>query len=412
MGGTGTKGGAKQTPRGVTIRSNKTSESLQIDFIYKGVRCRESLRLSPTASNIKYAAGLLGEIQRKIGSESFRYQDYFPDSPKAKLFGYSVTKVTVGDRLRQQLKGYEHATANDKMSPSTLNGYRKIIEGRLIPEFDSYQLRLLAEQPSIIRTWVSGLGVTAKTARNILSPLRSMFDDAINDQMIEQNPLDKIALKKLLVTTSKKSDYVVDPFDDLEEQAILSSCDGHAKNLFQFALWSGLRTSELIALQWGDIDWVHGLVRVHRAVVVKTEKGTKTEAGTRDVLMLPKAMEALKAQKELTFLADGRVFYNPRTNEPWETDGQIRKTCWTHVLKKAGVRYRNPYQMRHTYASRLLSAGENPWWVANQMGHADVEMVFKVYGKWIPTKASGQYKPVNDWSDQNDTQTTRRTSNT
>jgi integrase len=47
------------------------------------------------------------------------------------------------------------------------------------------------------------------------------------------------------------------------------------------------------------------------------------------------------------------------------------------------VRYRNPYQIRHTYASTLLTAGANPFRLAVQMRHEDVEMIFKVYGKWI-----------------------------
>nr|WP_282959033.1 tyrosine-type recombinase/integrase [Comamonas kerstersii] len=49
----------------------------------------------------------------------------------------------------------------------------------------------------------------------------------------------------------------------------------------------------------------------------------------------------------------------------------------------AGIEYRNPYQIRHTYASSLLTAGANPWYVADQMGHADVTMVFNTYGRFI-----------------------------
>jgi integrase len=305
--------------------------------------------------------------------------------------------------LRDHLIGYEKAVANGQMSPSTLDGYRKVINGHLIPKFDKTILKELT--PGILREWIGALGVTAKTARNIISPLRSVLDDALNDELIPHNPLDKIALKKLLTRTSIKSTYEVDPFDDAEKTAILKGAEGQARNLFQFAFWSGLRTSELIALEWGDIDWIHGTVRVQRAVVAKTEKGTKTEAGTRDVMLLAPAKDALIAQKEFTFLAGKRVFHNPRTGDAWETDAQIRKTSWRHILKKAGVRYRNPYQTRHTYASTLLSAGENPWWVAKQMGHVDVEMVFRHYGKWIPTnKEGGQYKPVNAWESRNYTQ--------
>jgi integrase len=355
------------------------------------------LRLEPTAANIKFAEGLRAEILRRIENDSFRYGDYFPDSPRARLFGHAVTKKTVGELLRGQLKAHELAVANGQMSPSTANGYAKIINGRLIPAFDATPAAQLT--PAMLREWIASLGVTAKTARNILSVLRSVLDDAVNDELLPRNPLDQIALKKLLSRTTKKSSYEVDPFDPAEKEAIIAAAEGQARNLFQFAFWSGLRTSELIALEWGDVDWVHGRVRVQRAVVVKQEKDTKTEAGTRDVVLLPLARAALEAQKEHTFLAHKRVFHNPRTGKPWETDAQIRKTCWVYILKRAGVRYRNPYQTRHTYASTLLSAGENPWWLAGQMGHVDVEMIFRHYGKWIPDSQAGGYRFANDWSD-------------
>ena len=76
------------------------------------------------------------------------------------------------------------------------------------------------------------------------------------------------------------------------------------------------------------------------------------------------------------------IFLAP-DGDPWRGDGQLRNV-WTKVLKKADVDYRNPYQMRHTYASLLCSAGENLHWIANQMGHSDTTMVGRVYGKWIP----------------------------
>jgi integrase len=79
-----------------------------------------------------------------------------------------------------------------------------------------------------------------------------------------------------------------------------------------------------------------------------------------------------------------KIFHHPHLNKPWQTNAQIRRIYWTQALKRAGVRYRNPYQTRHTYASMLLSSGENMLWVAKQMGHCDTEMIIKIYGKWIP----------------------------
>ena len=57
---------------------------------------------------------------------------------------------------------------------------------------------------------------------------------------------------------------------------------------------------------------------------------------------------------------------------------------WQPLCQRAGVRYRNPYQVRHSYASGLLTKGTNPWYVAHQLGHVDVQMVFRIYGKFIP----------------------------
>ena len=143
-----------------------------------------------------------------------------------------------------------------------------------------------------------------------------------------------------------------------------------------------------MALDWGDIDWIRNEVHVTRAMT-QDAKGkaevTKTISGKRSIKLLGPALEALNAQKTFTFLAGLEVFQNPRTSERWTGDQPIRKTLWAHALKKAGVRYRRPYQTRHTYASMMLSAGEHPMWVAQQMGHANWAMISQVYGRWMPT---------------------------
>lgn len=108
------------------------------------------------------------------------------------------------------------------------------------------------------------------------------------------------------------------------------------------------------------------------------------EAGRRSVKLLRPALEALTAQKAHTLLADKEVFQNPRPLECWAGDQPIRKTMWHPAMKKAGVRYRRPYQTWHTYASMMLSAGEHPMWVAKQMGHSNWAMISRVYGKWTP----------------------------
>jgi integrase len=129
----------------------------------------------------------------------------------------------------------------------------------------------------------------------------------------------------------------------------------------------------------------------------------KTRRGTRDVKLLPPALEALTAQKVHSFLAGGIVFFNPLHGKAWEGDQAIRNSAWAPAIKRSGVRYRNPYQTRHTYASMMLSAGESPIWVAQQMGHSDVTMIFRNYGRWIEAKdADSGQKAVAMFSAAND----------
>ncbi len=244
--------------------------------------------------------------------------------------------------------------------------------------------------PSKLRDWIGGLGITAKAARNLLTPLRSVFDDALNDELIEFNPFDRIALKKLLKQTTKGSDYEVDPFTAAERDALLKVARPDEAPMMRFWFNSGLRPGELMALQWSRIDWIGRKARIDENLVAHVVKGPKTEAGVRDVDLNEEAISALFAQKSATFLAGAQIWQNPRTAAPWETDAQIRKTLWTPLCTRAGIRYRNPYQVRHTYASTLLTAGENPWYVAQQLGHVDVEMVFRIYGKFIRRTTSGR----------------------
>ncbi|EKV96305.1 phage integrase family protein, partial [Escherichia coli 90.0091] len=63
---------------------------------------------------------------------------------------------------------------------------------------------------------------------------------------------------------------------------------------------------------------------------------------------------------------------------------------WDAAVKRAGIRHRKSYQSRHTYACWSLTAGANPAFIANQMGHADAQMVFQVYGKWMSENNNAQ----------------------
>lgn len=172
-----------------------------------------------------------------------------------------------------------------------------------------------------------------------------------------------------------------DPLDHEERASVLGVMVGQVRNYFLFAFWSGLRTGELIALRWCDVDWDNSRICVRLAWSKKTFTLTKGKRA-RWVNMTEPAKQALLAQKAITGGVGRWVFHNPKTADRWQNSERVRQH-WIAALSKAGVRYRKPYQTRHTYASLMVSAGEIPEWVADQMGHLDTRMVTEVYAKWL-----------------------------
>ena len=85
--------------------------------------------------------------------------------------------------------------------------------------------------------------------------MRIALDAAVERELIEANPLVGFKVRRRSVGRSED----VDPFNAEERKAILSILQGQDRNLIQFAFWTGLRTSELIALDWSDIDWIRGV---------------------------------------------------------------------------------------------------------------------------------------------------------
>lgn len=156
----------------------------------------------------------------------------------------------------------------------------------------------------------------------------------------------------------------IDPFSAEERAVIIDATHGQEKNFIQFAFRTGLRISELCALDWGDVDWMNKRIFVQRALTQhsKEPETPKTAAGERYVKLLPAALAALKDQKAFTFLEGEEIFRNPRTGKRWSGDMVIRQRMWKRVLLSAGVRYRYPYLMRHTYASMMLQAGKPVMW--------------------------------------------------
>lgn len=353
-----------------------SKSSIEISFMLNGVQCRERIPLEPSPANLKRAEKHKAAIELAIYNGTFDYAATFPGSKRAQRLGHQTGQIPLGEYLSAWLERKQ-----SQLKASTVDGYRKIITGVLTPQLGTVPLCILTRKQ--VKDMLSGMDASNKRLANVQSCLRSALGDAVDDELIEANPL---AGWTYSVKGKPKAEDEIDPFTKEEQAAVLAAATGQYRNLLQFAFWTGLRTSEIVALEWGDIDWIRGEARISRGLTkaAKEAELPKTAAGIRDVKLLPMALEALQAQKQHTYIAGGAVFHDPRYGKPFDGDQAIRKSFWIPTIRKAKVRYRNPYQTRHTYASMMLSAGEHPMWVAKQMGHSSWVMIARVYGRYIP----------------------------
>lgn len=349
--------------------------SIRLKFSWQGRRVAEKLDLKPTAPNLKAAQRTLEEILRRIASGTFEYADYFPESVNAK--GTGSTFRDIAQRWIDVQSGAKSTVASYQ---TAVNYWNTALGPK---QFRDIVLSDLKGAVATLSKTTSG-----KTVNNYLVALRGVFDLAEGDRLIRDNPVKNIR-------PAKHQTPEPDPLDADEMNALLARMaqqyPAQALSYFEFAFSTGMRPSEIIALTWGSIDWRKRTAKVSGAIVLGEGKGTKTDK-IRHVDLSDRALEALKREKARTFMlgADALIFTNPNTGEPWSGSQVQRRLYWNPSLRALGMRQRDAYQTRHTYATLSLMAGVNPAYIAKQLGHANLGMLLKHYGRWIDGADKGR----------------------
>ncbi len=362
-----------RTGDGVELRT----ASIRVSFTLNKERVRETLEIPPTPANEKYARRLVHTIKQRIAAGTFDYAEFFPDSPRAPR---TAKTQLFGEMCATWLK------TKGQMATKTLNQYRNALEvwkgmfGASTPLEKLTHATVAAKIGS--HPWKS-----AKLLNNYLIPLRGVFTLAGREYKLE-NPMEGIE-------NSKHQAIEPDPLSPAEMEKVLADMkaryDPRMWAYFEFAFMTGMRPEEIIALRWGDVDWNHGTIRVERAKTAGEIKPLKTYKA-RDVDLVERAVAALQVMKAWTFMAGEEIFQNHVTGRPFHDERSQRDHYWKPSLRRQGIRWRRPYQTRHTYAANALAAGVNPAYIARQMGHKNAKMLFTVYAKWIDGADRGREK--------------------
>lgn len=377
---------------GVEVRDS----SIRLSFTTgDGVRHKKTYKvdgvlMAPTGPSIRAAAKAVQDIKSEIRLGSFNMAKWFPDDEAvlAAAAAERAKKRTVAEQLdiwraslvvaESTADGYDTAIRFWKRAPAAAP-----MEGQTWEDMPRLGVVLVDELVlSQVRAAIaSKADRSGKTTNNYVSVLKQALDLAVGDKLIAEHP---VAGKPVRRTWQEDPP---DPFSKREVQAIVadmwSHCPPQVAAKCEFWFLSGLRTSELHGLRWPSVDFRAGTIHIHEVRVRGTYKPTTKTNEVRHVRLPRRALEILKAQKAVTFSRGEHVFDDPRNEGgPWNDERAFRRSYWTPTLKRLGIRYRKPYQARHTNATMRLMAGQLLGYAAQQMGHT-VDMFVHKYAKWI-----------------------------
>lgn len=201
--------------------------------------------------------------------------------------------------------------------------------------------------------------------------LKRIFAEAVLNDYLDTNPLDKIRPPKRIRTFAKAFSS-----DDIKK---LFDCDTRESRMFEFALWTGLRRGELLALTWDNVDIKHKVIYV-RQTLVKASDGdvicnTTKSRRERIVPLADKAIEILSRIKEKD-TQSGYVFSKANSDNEHISLRNYNK-LWISFFESRQreypeLKYLTPHKLRHSYASFLIQCGADLESVRALLGHSDL----------------------------------------
>jgi len=366
-----------------SIRLRPGSGTLFFDFRYRGKRCREQTTLPDTPANRRQMARMLEQIEAEITLGTLNYRQYFPQSPLADQFEASaIASTEMGKTLLFSDFAWQWFAEN---RPRWKRSMTKTVEGtlrhHLVPHFGNLALNkitkaeILAYRAALAeRHGQEGRMLSPDRINHIMTRLHMILVEAA-ERFGFVNPWGNI--KPLKIPKSQ-----VDPFSLNEVKTLLAGVREDFKNYYTVRFFTGLRTGEIDGLKWKYVDFEKRLIHVQETIVAGEDDTPKTQASYRSVQMTSLVYEALRDQQVATGKRGEYVFCSQ--NGTPLSHRNVTQRIWYPTLRLLGLKKRRPYQTRHTAATLWLAAGENPEWIARQLGHANTQMLFKIYSRFVP----------------------------
>lgn len=367
-----------------SIRSRRGK--LFVDFRYMNMRCRETTNLTDTPANRKKLAKIIEKMEAEITLGIFDYATYFPKSERAQEMNALADRAEACISRNPTFRQFSEIWYEEKKiewRPSYRQKIKIILDKYLLPEFGGKAVHTI-KKPNLL-TFRSSLAKVryGKDGQSSLSVAR------INQIMIllrmileEASDRHEFEMPYKNIKNLKQARPDVNPFTLSEVWLILKHVRADYKPYYTIRFFTGMRTSEIDGLKWDCINFDRREISIRGALVNGEMGPTKTLGSQRDIAMSQLVYDALLEQKARTFGKSEFVFCNSQGN-PMEYRN-VNRRVWKPTLALLGLKHRRAYQTRHTAATLWLAAGENPEWIARQMGHSSTEMLFRVYSRYVP----------------------------
>ena len=364
---------------------------LFLDFRWRGARCREFTELADTPDHRRRCAAALKIIQGEIALGTFDYRRHFPNGARLKEFyptaiaaGVGVASyLTAWHARRSPFRVDGSVVVNAELHPSTWKHDASALERRLIPALGHLAMNeLTVGRCREYRQELQDQGLSGKTITNILGLLHKALSDAVEEGIIAVNPVPRLSRwagrGRMLRANS-------DPLTAEEMRRFLAAIPPEYRDLYVIWFRTGRRPSEILALRFEWLDFGRHTVMLRLGRIARwggVEAAPKTGPREVDCSYDDEIFAAFERRRRAA-LATGRRDYvfTDRTGRPLSQDA-LHKRVWLPTLRRCGFRARGQYNIRDTFITLALSAGEDPGWVAQVCGTSE-QMIFRHYRRWM-----------------------------
>lgn len=268
--------------------------------------------------------------------------------------------------------------------------------------------KLRDTRPEHIQKLYNGLKGT-ETVVIAATILSGMFEQAYKNQIINKNPIPLATIPKARNNKKERRVLTIN-----EQDILLKHTNGTLRDLVEVSLSTGMRTGEIRALEWSDIDFENKVIHITGTLAElggKVFKETpKTKTSLRDIPMLENVEKIFIKIKEDQSVKEKKLGDKYKSKEGLENlvfksrrGTPVLNSCYVRMINRAvdkindeGIEFEHvhPHTLRHTFATRCIESGIPPQVLKTILGYSSLAMTMDLYAHVLPDTKAEEMKKI------------------